>query len=84
MHYGAARAGSAARSDEIVRLVTAISNHEAARRLGGHLVGGQVVFRARGPSQGDRSACVRFDPRPPEGFIVYSAAALTFADLGGR
>ena len=84
MHYGAARAGSAARSDEIARLATAIPNHGAARRLGGYLAGEQVVFRAPSPSQVDRSAYVRFDPRPPEGFIVYSAAALTFADLGGR
>ncbi len=73
MHYGAATAGNTARLIEIARLVTAISNHEAARRLGGHLVGEQVVFRAPSPSQVDRSAYVRFD-----------TAALTFADLGGR
>ncbi len=74
MEHRAALAGKRARPDEIARVVGAISIHEAARRLEGDVVRGQVVFRAPGHSRADRSACVRFDPRAPEGFIVHSFA----------
>lgn len=74
MEHRAALAGRPAGPDEIARLVSAISIHQAARCLEGDVVRHQVVFRAPGHSRADRSACVRFDPHAPEGFVVHSFA----------
>lgn len=45
-----------------------------AQQLGGNVAGGQIVFPPPGHSRQDRSACLRFDERAPNGFIVHSFA----------
>ena len=46
----------------------------AANVLGGEVSGGQIRCPAPGHSKKDRSLTVKFDPKAPDGFVVYSHA----------
>src|SRR4051812_10102459 len=48
--------------------------HEMARRLGGEVVGADILCPGPGHSPQDRSLSIRLDPRAPGGLLVHSFA----------